>query len=153
MENNTPAYTQFLLFVVMPVFVFGGLCLWENRVEAFPKKSFTDDEAVAAIVGEAANQGEFGMRLVAHAIRNRGTLKGVFGVKALHNRTEPHSVWMLARIVWKDSARYPDPTLGADSWYSLEDEAKNGVPEGKVEIVRYLDHIFYKTTKNPRRTP
>ncbi|MGN6643385.1 MAG: hypothetical protein ACTHKU_10355, partial [Verrucomicrobiota bacterium] len=62
-----------------------------------------DQSAIRAIVGEAANQGYRGMLAVAGAIRNRGTLQGVYG---LHNPIalkQPQWVWARARQAWSES--------------------------------------------------
>lgn len=61
--------------------------------------------AVRAIVGEGAGEGLEGMRCLASAIRNRGTLKGVYGLHAKHIKKEPKWVFEQARKAWKESAK------------------------------------------------
>ena len=60
-------------------------------------------KAVRAVIGEASNQGYRGMLDVAVGIRNRGTLKGVYGVTAKHVDKEPQWVWKMARKAWRES--------------------------------------------------
>lgn len=80
-------------------------------------------DAVRAIVGEAAGQ-PYAVKLgVAAAIRHRGTLRGVYGLTAAHNATEPAWVWRDARRAWTESAT-TDPVKGADHFGNASDVAK-----------------------------
>jgi spore germination cell wall hydrolase CwlJ-like protein len=97
---------------------------------------------VRAIVGEASNQDYRGMLAVACAIRNRGTLKGVYGVKANHVNREPKWVWDMARKAWKESA-LTDITNGATHWENLA----FGMPYWTKDMIvtcKIKDHTFYK---------
>jgi len=73
-------------------------------------------EAVDAIVGEASNQSPETMACIAHAIRNRGTLKGVYGSHARHNANEPEEVWDNARDAWDISLYTRDKTHGSKNF-------------------------------------
>lgn len=77
--------------------------------------------AVRAIVGEAAGEGYPAMLAHAHALRNRGTLKGVYGFHARHINEEAPWVWHQARRAWTASAWTKDGTHGASYWFSEED--------------------------------
>lgn len=77
--------------------------------------------AVRAIVGEAAGEGFYAMSAHAHAIRNRGTLDGVYGLNATHSKNEPEWVWKQARMAWGLSSKTIDPTRGASYWFSEDD--------------------------------
>ena len=60
--------------------------------------------AVRAILGEASNQSQPTMNLVACALRNRGTLTGVYGVdNPVVNRATPKLIARAARA-WQKSA-------------------------------------------------
>ena len=73
----------------------------------------TAENVTNAIVGEAAGA-PFIVKLgVAAAIRNRGTLKGVYGFNARHNATEPARIWSDAARAWSQSATN-DITHGAN---------------------------------------
>lgn len=113
-------------------------------------RRFTDDQAIACIVGEYAQNDIYGMKLIAHAIRNRGTLHGVYGLTARHNKKETGYIWRLASLAWFESAGEDDVTQGADSWYSVADYIKYGTPSDKQFLFKYRGTIFYKTIK-PRR--
>lgn len=71
--------------------------------------------AIKAIIGEASGEGFVGMRCVASAIRNRGTLKGVYGLHAKHVNKQPKWVWKMARKAWKDS-KTKDYVSGSSFW-------------------------------------
>lgn len=105
--------------------------------------SAIDDKlAVRAIVGESSNQGTNGMLAVACAIRNRGTLDGVMGLKAAHVRHEPKWVWARARRAWAESLKR-DITGGATCW---ENERVFGKPYWARYMRRTVqigDHVFY----------
>jgi hypothetical protein len=83
----------------------------------------TECDAVRAIVGEAAGQPYIVKIGVAEAIHNRGTLKGVYGLNAAHNRTEPAWVWRDARVAWAESKR-TNITHGATHFGNRSDVAK-----------------------------
>jgi hypothetical protein len=70
------------------------------RLSAAP---ISNSDAVRAIVGEAAGQPYIVKLAVAEAIHNRGTLCGVYGLNAAHNRTEPAWVWRDGRRAWAQS--------------------------------------------------
>lgn len=105
--------------------------------------SIDDSKAVRAIVGEAANQGRSGMLAVAGAIRNRGTLKGVYGVKNPIADKQPAWVWQRAREAWASSATN-DITKGATHWEAVE---TFGVPYWAKSLTITTNigsHTFYK---------
>jgi hypothetical protein len=63
-----------------------------------------DNQAVSAIVGESSNQNFSVMLAVACAIRNRGTLQGVYGLTNLVVKRAPHKVRERATRAWLASA-------------------------------------------------
>ena len=81
--------------------------------------SIPDSLAVRAIVGEAAGEPYVAKVAVAAAIRNRGTLDGVYGVKATMADRQPSWVWRDARRAWSESLTN-DPTHGASFWESVD---------------------------------
>lgn len=85
-------------------------------------------QPVRAIVGEAAGQPYAVKLAVACAIRNRCVphgpgLRGVYGLNAAHNATEPAKVWQEAARAWAESARR-DVTGGADHFGNASDVRK-----------------------------
>ncbi|RLC74947.1 MAG: hypothetical protein DRJ03_31085 [Chloroflexi bacterium] len=101
-----------------------------------------DSLAVRAIIGEAGNQGYYGMLAVAVGIRNRGTLKGVYGVRAKHVDREPQWVWDMARMAWAESE-----TNRIHSGTHWENIKAFGAPYwvSSMEMVyEYKDHRFYR---------
>jgi len=105
--------------------------------------SIDDSKAIRAIVGEAANQGRVGMLAVAGSIRNRGTLKGVYGVKNPIADKQPAYVWQRAREAWAMSATN-DITKGATHWEAVK---AFGVPywaKSLTVTTNIGSHTFYR---------
>jgi hypothetical protein len=119
--------------------LLGLLCLSPLNANS----AVNDNLAVRAIIGEAGNQGEKGMLAVACAIRNRGTLKGVYGVNAKHIYKEPQWVWALAKKVWLESAT-KDITNGATHWENIKAFGTPYWVKSMVKVFEYKDHKFYK---------
>jgi len=89
--------------------------------------------AKRAIVGEAAGAPYIVKVGIGCAIRNRGTLHGVYGVNAKHNATEPDWVWNDAGRAWRESA-LKDITNGADH-FGNADDVRKGTFEGMTLTV------------------
>lgn len=102
-----------------------------------------DQDAIHAIVGEAANQGYRGMLAVAGAIRNRGTLAGVYGLQNPMADKQPHRVWMQARAAWRESATN-DITLGATHWENVRVFGKPTWANTMHVTVIVKEHLFFK---------
>ena len=102
-----------------------------------------DESVIRAIIGEASNQGYEGMLAVACAIRNRGSLKGVYGINAKHVDKEPDWVWSLARKAWNESA-YKDVTNGATHWENVKAFGSPWWSNNMDRVYEYKDHMFYK---------
>lgn len=79
-------------------------------------------KAVLSIVGEAEGEGAEGMLAVADAIRNRESLKGVYGLRSYRVRHHLYSNYILhqAEVMWLLS-KHKDITNGATGWGSDED--------------------------------
>jgi hypothetical protein len=117
-----------LLFLILPSFCFA----------AIPKA-----QAVRAIIGEASNQGYMGMLAVACALRNRDSLKGVYGINAKHIDKQPKWVWDMAEKAWFES-EFIDITDGADHWHNVEREGETYWTLKMTKTVCIKDHCFYK---------
>lgn len=105
-----------------------------------------ETQAVLAIIGEAENQGYEGMLAVACAIRNRGTLKGVYGLKAPRVVQKKYSpkTYAKALTAWRKSVDC-DVTKGADHWENVK---AFGKPKwAKTMKLTYVckDHEFYRS--------
>lgn len=83
------------------------------------------DKVVDCIIGEAEG-GYYGMLAVAHAIRNRGHLRGVYGCNSPRVRYRKYSGTTFVQAVqaWEDSRLGQDITKGADHWQSDADLEK-----------------------------
>lgn len=116
-----------------------------KKYPAVPNHNFTDRDAINAIVGEFAVNDYDEMKRLAHAIRNRGTLHGVYGLHAKHNKHESGYIWGLAKEAWEESAYEEDTVKGADSWYSFDDVKRKGPPLDKRFLFKSSHFYFYKT--------
>jgi Zn ribbon nucleic-acid-binding protein len=115
-----------------------------------------DEWAIKAILGEGEDQGIEGMTALGEAIRNRGTLNGVYGFKAVvvkngkyYRKTKKglrqisDYVVKNAKQAWNDSEN-TDYVRGADHWENIKEF---GVPywaNTKVKTATIKDHAFYK---------
>ena len=104
-----------------------------------------EDQNIRAIIGEASNQGYQGMLAVACGIRNRGTLKGVYGVNAKHIDNEPNYIWKLAEKSWIESEH--NRIHSGTHWENIKAFGKPYWAESMVEVYRYKDHVFYKESR------
>lgn len=105
-----------------------------------------DDLAVRAIVGEAAGEGFKGMLAVAGALRNRASLKGVYGLNAKHSRNETPATWDLARKAWAESATR-DITGGASHWDNVSRKTPYWA-RSMVATVKIGQHTYYRPRQN-----
>jgi len=99
--------------------------------------------AIRAIIGEASNQGYIGMVAVACAIRNRGTLKGVYGENAKHVSNEPQWVFDLAEKAWLESMN-KDITSGATHWENIKAFGTPYWVKDMTKVYEYKDQVFYR---------
>ena len=82
------------------------------------------------------------MLAVACGIRNRGTLKGVYGVYAKHINNEPQRIWDMAKKAWKESKTNRIHT--GTHWENIKQFGKPYWVKDMKVVYIYKDHIFYK---------
>lgn len=112
-------------------------------------------QAVAAILGEASNQGNDGMLAVACALRNRGTLSGVYGIKNPVVTQATPQVRAQALNAWHQSATAAGPrdlTGGATHWGTREDVRKAAFYSRLTFTVKIGDHYFFRAPNSALRT-
>ena len=78
-------------------------------------------DGVQAVMGEARGEPYLGKVAIAEALRNRGTLNGVYGFKARFQ--EPERVWGDARRAWREGEQ-SNLTHGATVWGNRSDVEK-----------------------------
>lgn len=127
-----------------------SLILWVSLIascERMPAygSEIEEEQAVRAVLGEAAGEGYWGMLAVSSALRNRGTLQGVYGVTARHIDQEPAWVWDLAKKAWRESA-HKDVVAGGTHWGSVHCDRKwlARMEKTMVRTARVGNHIFFK---------
>lgn len=118
------------------------LCLVPREAAA----NVNPGQAVLAIIGEAENQGPRGMLAVACAIRNRGHLKGVYGLRAPRVVKKKYKPEILKAAIkaWEDSRR-KDITKGADHWENVEQFGKPYWAKKYRPTVKIGSHQFYSS--------
>jgi spore germination cell wall hydrolase CwlJ-like protein len=102
-------------------------------------------DAVRAIVGEAAGEGADGMLAVACAIRNRGTLRGVYGARNPMTARQPGWVWQQARAAWARSVTN-DVTRGATHWENVRVFGRPSWAASMSVTTNIGRHTFYART-------
>ena len=138
------------LSTLIIAFVLWGLffCLIAKVVHADEEY---DTRAIKAIIGEAENQDSQGMLAVACAIRNRGTLKGVYGENAPRVKNHKYSdlTAIMAFVAWNDSELSQSCSFlqGATNWENIKAFGKPKWAYKMKETYRYKDHVFYKGVK------
>ena len=123
------------------------MVLFSSCSYAAPVK-LTDKTAILAIIGEAEAESQIGKIAIAEAIRNRGTLKGVYGVKAKRvvNKLYTDNAYLLAKSAWFDSLK-TDYTKGATGWGNASDIVifkRQGWFKNCVITAKIGNHYFYK---------
>lgn len=107
--------------------------------------AYTRAEAIQAIVGEAENQGLQGMIAVAEAIRNRGHLRGVYGVNSPRLSLASAWVWKQAERAWEASET--SNLVGSATHWESTDFPTPSWAEGAEVTAHIGKHIFYKGVK------
>jgi len=102
-----------------------------------------DCQAVRVILGEAGNQGKIGMLACADALRNRGTVKGCYGLNNPIVDKQPAWAWRAARTAWAQS-KTNDITFGASFWGNANDLKTSKLYNKLHFTVRIKDQWFFK---------
>lgn len=118
----------FFLFCIV---LLASASLW------FLHPKITANDAIDAIVGEASNQSYDTMVCVAQGIIHRGTLKGVYGFHANHNKSESADTYEMAEQAWDDAKSVRDKINGARNWGTYEETF------GKNILAHCGDLYFY----------
>lgn len=103
---------------------------------AMPAWSMDPSRAVNAIIGEAEGESYIGKLAVACAIRNRGTLKGVYGEKAPRVTKQLYSAKVKAdaQKAWKESEGQQSCQFidGADHWEGTKFKTPSWAKDMKI---------------------
>ena len=144
--TRTPEDLEHALLVIIPIIICGiMLFICWSCDEVFADK-IPEDLAVRCIIGEAANQGDHGMLVLAEALRNRGTTKGVYGCSASHVVRQPEWVFKKALKAWRESA-YSNHTNGATNWENINAFGTPYWAKSMIKTYEYKDHVFYRSVK------
>lgn len=107
--------------------------------------TLNDRDCILAVIGEAENQGYKGQLLVSSAIRNRGTLKGVYGLHAprVKNHLYSQATYDQCRKAWLASAG-KDYAMGATNWENVHAFGEPYWAKSMTIVMEYKDHRFFK---------
>ena len=128
--------TQFCLGLIVGMLVMLLLML------LIPPVSLAYPQEVKAIVGEAAGEGYIGMVAVGEAIRNRGALRGVYGLTAKHLPLADIGTWQMAERAW-EASKTSNLTNHATHWESVDFPTPAWVPD-MVLTTQIGKHRFYR---------
>lgn len=90
------------------------LCTLSGSAWAIP-----DSQAVKAVLGEAGGLSAYEQGAICHALRNRGHLRGVYGLGSTTPRTDLERT--IGLKMWVSSGVDEDYTKGATHWLSKWD--------------------------------
>lgn len=112
-------------------------------------------KAVLALVGEAGGQSYVELKAHAFALRNRGTLRGVYGLRAPHIKRERPSTFDRARRAWYAAlSGKHDPVGGRTEWRSDHDlrklwrQGKTTTSQGLYDPIKIGDTTFFRLSSN-----
>lgn len=115
--------------------------LWSSSAHA----EIDPNIAIKAIVGEAEGESYRGKLAIAEALRNRGHVRGVYGVSSPRLSKAPKWVWVEAEKAWKESAN-TNLVKGADHWESTDFKVPTWAKKmTKTAIIG--KHVFYRGGK------
>lgn len=103
------------------------------------------EQAVQAIIGEAANQGKIGMIALAEALRNRDSLSGVYGYKRTSFiKSQPKWVHDMARQAW-EASKESNLVDGATNWENVKAFGKPYWASSMIKTATIGAHSFYRS--------
>ncbi len=111
--------------------------------------AFSSAELETCALGEARGEGVQGMRAIISAIKNRKSLKGVYGCRADLSRVTSVKR-KLARAALHQARAGQDITIGADHWGNAADVKifkRCAWFKNCRETVKIGNHYFFKCTK------
>lgn len=112
------------VYIITIIVCLVAICFFAGCAGA---EEITDAKAIHCILGEARSDGYAAMLGHAEAIRNRGTLKGVYGcrVDLSHEMSylKVKRIDVAAKQAW-ESSRYTHTVAGAQFWGSMRVDKK-----------------------------
>jgi len=112
-------------WVICGVFAFQMIGCTQTPVLA-KSGIIAESLAVRALIGEAGGQKDDELLAHAYALKNRGTLKGVYGLHSKHAKHPSAKVWQRACKAWREANLYPKLNMIGErtEWRSEYDLAK-----------------------------
>lgn len=104
------------------------------------KKQVSERQIIHCLLGESRNQGLIGLTATAEALRNRGTIKGIYGCKAVFN--EPQWVWDMGKKAW-EASKTSNLVKGASFWENEDTFGKPYWAKNMRQTAKIGKHIYY----------
>ena len=126
--------------------------LWGSLGYAEP---IAEETAIRAIIGEAEGESYAGKVALAYALQNRGSIRGVYGYKAISTRlggyyrgdrkiAEGTVKEAIKALKWANSHPEADTTSGADHWEAVGRFGEPYWAKSMIKTVKIGAHQFYK---------
>lgn len=122
-------------------------CLLSQQSKTHAKLVIADDLLMRCAIGEASGEGLLGMTAIVESIRNRKTVKGVYGCKARHVDQESKTIVNLARKA-VEASKHSNLVKGADHWENINSFGKPYWVKTMLKTARVGNHTFYKSRHN-----
>lgn len=118
---KSPRYALIIPFIYLAILLLvngcGGVVMAKERIN--------DQKSILSIIGEAEGELYTGKLALSYALINRGTLKGVFGLRSARVKAHKYSdkTYMEAKRSWEYANTHPeqDITNGATGWGNAND--------------------------------
>ncbi len=120
-----------------------AICISLVSVSALAAPSFTDENCIKGIVGEASGESYQCKLAIAGVIRNRESLVGVYGVTAKHNLIESKHTFDVCRQAWLESA-HNNISRGCKHWGGQMDKIYFQTKLGLKPVFSIGKTDFYK---------
>jgi len=145
-EREAASSMRMLVWYIIPASIISLALLFILLFVPIAHAEIDSCTAVKCIMGEARGEPYKGKVAIASALRNRGTIKGVYGCKATFS--EPEWVWEQARRAWLESA-IKDVVNGASFWGSIKVDKKwiARMAKTMIKTVKVGNHVFYREGK------
>lgn len=150
-ENKKERVEEWITYFVLGVLIT-LLMIFVTRCNLAQASTITQEKAILACLGEAEGEPYIGKVAMLEALRNRNTLKGVYGYKAIKqvgnkylrkNRFLSKATVQSCKSAWIESAT-SNYVKGADHWEAIETFGKPKWSKKMIQTAKIGNHTFLK---------
>jgi hypothetical protein len=136
------------VYIGLIMFSFGVWCLIMGLVACLAQAGVTDQQAYKCLLGEVRGESMETIRATAHALRNRGTTRGVYGCNVTVPQKEMRYIKAIGldrriKEAWTQSISGFDVTYGATHWEGVSFKEPYWV-KSMIHTGTIGTHHFYK---------